>query len=60
MTSGTYSINSANDLVPGDARILDGHRASLDQRVAMADATSLNFNAHRVRAGLRDVALDEF
>jgi hypothetical protein len=56
----TYSINSPNDLMPGDARIFDGHRASLDQGVTVADATSLNLDAYGSRAGLRDVALDEF
>jgi hypothetical protein len=56
----TYSINRTNDLMPGDARILDGHRASLDQGVTVADATGLNFDAYGSRAGLRGIALDEF
>ena len=52
-----YRIDRANYLMTGHARIADArHMAFERDRVAMANATGVNPDAHLVRSGRRQVA----
>ena len=58
---GTERVDQSDDLVSGDARILQpGKRPLPSQDVAMADATGLDFDSHATRFGLRNFAFDNF
>src|SRR5438309_52971 len=53
-------IDHAGDFVPRNSRVLNaGECAFLRIRVAVADATGLNFDSDRTSSRLRNVALDE-
>src|SRR5438309_1662032 len=54
-------VNDAGDFVAGYARVLQaGPVTVLDQRIGMADAAGLDFDADASRRRSRDGAFDEF
>ena len=58
--AGADGVNDPGDLVAGHTRVLQaGPRPLLGKRVTVTDATRLDPNSHRPRAGLWDLALDE-
>ena len=58
---GAECVDASGNLVAGHARILNAGPVSLfHQRIAVADAAGLNFNAHLPAAGLRNGTLDDF
>src|SRR5262249_3712028 len=59
--AGPDFINDAGHFVPGDARVLySRHHAFFREHVAVANATSLNFDAYLPCAGLRNLTLHDF
>jgi len=58
---GSSGIHETHYFVSGHSGVLNaGKRAQLGERIAMADATGLHFDADLPSARGRDVALDQF
>src|SRR4029077_325764 len=58
---GADGVNDPKHLVPGNSWILNPRKHSfLDNRVAVTDATSLDFDSDRPRRRLRDFPFREF
>jgi hypothetical protein len=58
---GAHGVDAAGNFVSGNARVLDaGPLAFFHQRIAVADAASLDSNPDLAAAGLGNVSLDEF
>lgn len=59
--TGAHGIHDADDFMARHTRILQARPvAFLHQRIAVADATSLNFDAHPAGDGLGNFTLDNF